>query len=43
LHLNKISSPNMLATPLTNDKKLKEILERHSSVFNGLGREAEHQ
>ena len=23
---------------MTNDKKLKEILERHSSVFNGLGK-----
>ena len=32
LHINKISSLNTLARPLTNDKKLKEILERHSSV-----------
>ena len=38
LHLNKISSPSTLATQMTNDQTLKEILERHSSVFNGLGK-----
>ena len=38
LHLNKISSTSTLATQMTNDQKLKEILERHSSVFNGLGK-----
>ena len=38
LHLNKISSPSTLATKMKNDQKLKEILKRHSSVFNGLGK-----
>ena len=38
LHLNKTSSPSTLATQMTNDQKLMEILERHSSVFNGLGK-----
>ena len=38
LHLNKISSHNKSSTPVTNDGKLNKVLEKHSSVFKGLGK-----